>query len=368
MEQLDRLLDYCESIADPKKVAQKIENQKKCLRFENMERPCVRIDYAHPVFKRYSMEEIHEDVEKMMYNELVGALPQLETEDGGVPMLRANYGVGMLPSVFGAKCSIVNGNMPWCEHMGKEGVQELLKKGVPDYRTGFGQKAIDAYAFFAEKLKDYPNCREAIKFYHPDWQGPFDVAHLLFGSDIYMEMYDDPDFIHDFMALICETYIDGMRKLKPYLNDEDGDFVYHWQHLFPGKIVLRNDSAVNLSKDMFEEFVVPYDDKVLGAFGDGSMHFCGRADHWVFDMAKDKYIRGYNVGYMGKLEFGQAYLDFIKEAYYDNKKPVVAYTLSRGDLENFDFRKYRTGITYNLWAADKEDAAYLLDSIAKKSR
>ena len=363
MEYLKRLLNYIEEIVDVEAIERKIEKQKKCIRFDEVDTPCIRVSYSHPDFPLFSVEEIHEDISKMMYNELVGCLPQIETNDGGIPMIRANYGVGILPSVFGAKCKIINGNMPWCEHLSKEELIELISKGIPNPDNGFGKKVKDTYEFYSKVLLEYPKCKQVIKFYHPDYQGPFDIAHLLFGSNIYMEIYDDPDFIHELLDFVSKTYINCIKDIKPYLNDENEGFVYHWGHLFPGKIVLRDDSAVNLSASMYEEFVQPYNDKVLKAFECGSMHFCGRADHWVFNMAHDENIKAYNVGYMGNKEFGQAYLDFIKPEYFDKKKPVIAYVLSRIDLTNFEFDKYKTGITYNVWASNKDDANRIINGL-----
>ena len=366
MEFLIKLLEYCESKIDVEAINKKVENQKHSLKFQDVDTPCVRVDYSHPDFPRFSVEEIHQDMAKMMYNELVGCLPQIETNDGGIPMIRANYGVGILPSVFGAKCKIINGNMPWCEHLTRDELNKLLTDGIPDPNNGFGKLVKETYQFYSEMLSKYPKCKQVIKFYHPDYQGPFDVAHLLFGSDIYMEIYDDPDFIHDLLNLVTDTYINCMRDVKPYLNDENEEFVYHWHHLYPGKIVLRDDSAVNLSASMYQEFVQPYNDKILKAFGCGSMHFCGRADHWVFEMGRDENIKAYNVGHMKTLVFGQEYLDFIKPEFYDKKKPVVGYVLSRPELDTFDFNKYKTGLTYNVWASNKVDAETVIETIKKK--
>ena len=58
-------------------------------------------------------------------------------------------------------------------------------------------------------------------------------------------------------------------------------------------------------------------------------------------MARDENIKPYNVGYMGNLVFGQEYLDFIKPEFFDKKKPVVGYVLSRGDLLTFILKKIK---------------------------
>lgn len=90
------------------------------------------------------------------------------------------------------------------------------------------------------------------------------------------------------------------------------------------------------------------------------MHFCGRADQWVFKMAESENIGGYNFGYMSNLEFGQKYLDFLKPSFYDKKRAIVAYMLEKEELATFDFNKYGTGITYNVRAKNKEDAEEIL--------
>jgi hypothetical protein len=59
-----------------------------------------------------------------------------------------------------------------------------------------------------------------------------------------------------------------------------GPYTVHWSMLHRGNIMLRNDSAMNLSPDMYAEFGFPYDQALLSAFGGGAMHFCGRGDHW----------------------------------------------------------------------------------------
>ncbi|MBR2988774.1 MAG: hypothetical protein IKC64_03520 [Clostridia bacterium] len=368
MDELERLLDYCESVADENAIAEKIENQKKCLKFEEVSRPVIKIGYSSPDFKPYSMEEIHADMGKMLYNEMLGALPQLETNDGGVPRIRANYGVGILPSVFGAECRIINGNMPWCDHFDEDGIAKILKSGVPNLMNGFGQKIKDTHAFYIQTLSKYPKLSKVVKIYHPDFQGPFDVAHLLYGSEIYYQFYEEPELLHELLSLVTETYVASMKEIKSQICDTDGEFVYHWGHLFPGSVVLRDDSAVNLSADMYDEFVRPYNDKVLSAFGSGSVHFCGRADHWVFDMANDELIKGYNVGYMNTLTFGMEYLDFIKSGYYDQRKSVVGYNIPASEVEIFDFNKYKTGVTYNinLGASTKEKANEILNEIYNK--
>lgn len=356
IDELKRVLDYLEERIDPIDIKRREENHIKALSFQPLAAPVAQVGYPVRNFKRFAMEEIHSDVEKMAYNELVGVLPVVEMENGGVPMIRANYGVGILPAAFGLKCRIVAGNMPWVDAVGQEGVRAILSRGVPDFTDEMSVKVLDTYAFYNEMLKGYPKCREAIKIYQPDYQGPFDAAELIYGTDILLDLYDEPELVTELLELVTKTYEVGLRKIMPYLNDKIGDCIGQWQFVFPGNILLRDDSAVNLSPTMYEEFVRPYDDRLLEAFECGSMHFCGRADQWVFKMAESDGILGYNFGHMDKLQFGQPYLDFLKPSFFDKRKPIISYTLKPHELEGFDFTKYRTGVTYSVPTGSREEA------------
>ena len=123
---------------------------------------------------------------------------------------------------------------------------------------------------------------------------------------------------------------------------------------------MRNDSAVNLSRDMYKEFAKKYDDMIYEAFGKASMHFCGRADQWVFDMARSENILALNFGHAPNAVFGMEYLDFLKAEMLDKKKPVVSYTVWQSEMDGMDFEKYHTGVSYNLSASDKKEAEELL--------
>ena len=55
MDELKRILDYCESIIDVEKINKKIQKQKDCLQFKPLKSACVKIDYPSKKFTRYSM-------------------------------------------------------------------------------------------------------------------------------------------------------------------------------------------------------------------------------------------------------------------------------------------------------------------------
>ena len=366
MEALKKILTYIEEHADVRHVENTIVLQTRVNSFLPVDRICMCVHLPDHTFPPYAMEETHEDMAKMMYNELIACIPRVKLKDDAIPTIRANYGVGTLASLFGAKSSIVNGNMPWVTPLSKEEIKRVVDRGVPDLDSGFGARLVQTYAFYNEVLKDYPACRKILKLYHPDLQGPFDTAHLIYGSDIYPDLYDEPELIHALLSVVTETYIRLFQRMYPYLSNDQEGSCYHWDMLYPGNTVIRNDSAVNLSCAMYQEFAQQYDKKIIDALGGASMHFCGRADHWIFDMAENGNLKGLNFGYMENLIFGQEYLDFLFDKVTAAKLPIVHYILTRNEFDAMDFPRYRTGISFCCAVGSEEDAKRLLELCKEK--
>jgi hypothetical protein len=89
-----------------------------------------------------------------------------------------------------------------------------------------------------------------------------------------------PDLVKALLGLVTETYIRFMNawtEIVPF----DGEYAIHWSLMHKGNIMVRDDSAMNLSPRMFESFIKPYDGRLLREFGGGAVHFCGRGDHYI---------------------------------------------------------------------------------------
>lgn len=203
---------------------------------------------------------------------------------GGLLAVRCNYGTGIIPSLFGARPFIMDREMnvlPTNKPLagGIDAIKTLIDRGVPDLNNGLGEKTFEMACRFKEMIKDYPKMNKYVHIYHPDMQGPMDICELLWGSSLFISLVDRPALVKAFLKLITETYIRFMKeweKIVPFSNN----YNVHWSMLHKGKIMLRDDSAMNLSPEMFEEFVEPYDQKLLDEFGGGVIHFCGKGDHY----------------------------------------------------------------------------------------
>ena len=150
-----------------------------------------------------------QDWELMLDAELADVSWRLSTPSVALG-LRANYGSAIMATLFGAELFVMPREtccLPTSRSFNDtDKIRAVLQKGTPDLRGGLGG---DVFAFgerCAEIFAHYPKIRRYVEVYHPDTQGPLDIAELLWGGEMFYEMYDNGELVHDFMALITDTY------------------------------------------------------------------------------------------------------------------------------------------------------------------
>ncbi len=237
------------------------------------------------------------DYELMLDSELARVSRALQEGDGTLS-IRANYGTGIIPTLFGAKIFTMpreQNTLPTSIPFGDEDeIRRIIDGGVPSLDSGFGKKALEYGEMCHEIFKNYPNIAKYIYMYHPDTQGPMDIAELLWGAEIFYAFYDDPDMIHDLLRVVVDTYKGYLDKWFRLYPNRDGLNV-HWDFFTKGNICIRNDSSMNLSPDIYREFVFPYDNELLNYFDGGIVHFCGRGDHYIDIVTEADKLYGINL-------------------------------------------------------------------------
>lgn len=247
--------------------------------------------------KSININDALHDKELMLDRELADLSAKLARPVSALGV-RANYGTGIMTSLFGAQIfemPYANNTLPTTRPLeDSDKLRALVEAGVPDLCGGFGQKVFDFGEYCAEIFKSYPKIQKYVRVYHPDTQGPLDIADLLWGTEIFYEMYDDPDLVHAVLRLVTDTYKAFLGKwFNMYPNDSE--LSLHWGILHKGNILVRLDSAMNISEDFYNEFSKKYDKEIFDHFGGGCMHFCGRGDHFISSMCEIDGMYGFNM-------------------------------------------------------------------------
>lgn len=242
------------------------------------------------------------DYEQMALQQLGACSQALAEGTGAVLAVRCNYGTGILPTIFGADLFVMDletDTLPTAIPLGglettnldaslvnvdhskaAAAVRALLDCGVPDVNNALGSKVFEMAAFYQELFTPYPKISRYVHLYHPDLQGPMDVCELLWGSSLFMALIEAPELVTQLLELVTTTYEAFMNAWAP-LVPFNGDYAVHWAMVHRGQIMLRDDSAMNLSPQMFDRFIKPYDERLLRTLGGGGLHFCGRGDHYI---------------------------------------------------------------------------------------
>lgn len=366
MTELDRLLgtiaerndlDHCKAVD---------ERYEKSLYWREVDRPPLVVqagfggvlDLPEPwnAFRRYTYRETFDNPEAMMQNQLLErVVPGLLLRDDSPLSIRNNHGTIQIASVLGGDWKLHENNYPWVESFhSMEKIEEVANSTGPVADdAGILKKSLNTLAFYREKLAQHPPLDRAIQISLPDLQGPIDTAEQLWGSEIYYGIVDRPELFEKLLSRIVDVQLDVASRFREFATDRLDPVAttqHGWQ--IPGRILIRNDSSIMLSPDMYEEHVRPHDARLLREIGKGSIHFCGNGQHLIRPMLEIPDMLG--------LDFGEIHLmdaQWIYNAVREHSVSVVPYKPSRDYLiSGKAARDYPTGVVFTYPAESWEDA------------
>ena len=152
-----------------------------------------------------------ENEESMLLSQLSFLNEQLRTANGLPLHIRANYGVGNLPSMFGAERFLMppeTNTLPNVRPLpgGLAAIEKLVEAPLPAPTAGNGRAIAAIGQKFMALRAQYPKFARYVIIDHPDLQGPMDVCELLVGSGLFYALYDEPALIHALLAKITAQY------------------------------------------------------------------------------------------------------------------------------------------------------------------
>jgi len=264
------------------------------------------------------------DFDRMAIQQFGGCGSLLARGSGHPLAVRANYGVCISSAWFGCELRMMDpelNTLPTSISLDdRSAIRDLVDAGIPEITTGYGARVFAMGRIFAKLMRDYPRIARYVHVYHPDFQSPIDTCELVWGSDVLLAFHDEPDLVHAFLNLLTETYIGAVHNwsaIHPFASDLNA----HWHVMHKGNIMLRTDSGMNLSPDMYDAFIRPYEQRCLDACGGGAIHFCGRGDHFIASMTSQRGLTGIN----------------LSQPHLNNMEIIYSHTVDRGiPLLGFD--------------------------------
>ncbi len=219
-------------------------------------------------------------------------------DDDFQPYLTPYLGTGVLASGFGCRMHFAPGRDPSVAGPCLQSVADAARLRLPDpQRDGLMPRVLELAAWMRAKGR-YPVTLT-------DMQSPLDELILMCGHErLYTWMYDEPQLVHELFAQVSEAFIVWVKAQKQ-VTGEPLDVCHGEQGVWvpPGcGVWLADDEAVNLSPDLYAEFVSPSYPRIFREFGGGILHFCGSGKHLAPILKNLEGLRAINTGPMGQPE------------------------------------------------------------------
>lgn len=298
---LDRWLEKLNSIVDEEHCAESERLQRRAWNYEPVPRiPTLINSFDDMTKERFPFTDFpvvpyssaFRDPEQMLLYELAPIYEGALLRDDKVYTVRANYGVGIIPSLFGCRIHQQADEYPWVEPLPEEKISTLMEKGVPSLDSPLYRRVVETEEFFSEKLAEYPTLSRTIHISVCDVQGPFNLLASVVGTELFLLLYDSPEMVLELLGLMTETYIAVLRAEKSRLGEEDrGGHLL--QYSLIGGTRITEDSALMLSVEHYRRFVKPFNERILREFG-GLILLCDRPFHLLDEILSTEGLTALN--------------------------------------------------------------------------
>jgi len=307
-------LDYIEARIGLDRCAEVEDRYRKSLLYDQIDRPPLVISCnENPLgLAPFSYAEAFYDPAKMMFNQLLDRVVLgLELGDDSPLAIRNDHGIIQVGSLLGGKWKLTEDNYPWMEHIeSREELERIVEssENLELQTSGMVQTSIQTLQFYTETLAEYPVCKKAIQISMPDLQGPMDTAHLLWGNDVFLAFREDSEFLSALLSRVVDAMLALVSKYRPYTVDHL-DPIANCQHTYmiPGRLLIRDDTSIMVSPEMYTETIRPHDARLLRKIGKGSIHFCGNGEHLIEPMLEIPDLIGLDLSQPELMNFENIY-------------------------------------------------------------
>lgn len=172
---------------------------------------------------------------------------------------------------------------------------------------------------------------------HMNLMGVQNIAIDLRGQDIFTDYYDEDSPAQHLLEVACETMLEAGRRLYAYAPHLSAGVTNILKHVAPENYCTSNCTVEMVSQNVYEEFLLPFDNRLADEFTHFGIHHCGRTmEHVVNGYAKVHNLKFVEVGAFSDLKAVADALpqDMLINARYSPVRLAnVSYEELRAELE-----------------------------------
>lgn len=271
---------------------------------------------------------------KIMKAELVRAFPGVPywnlSYEEDLATLSGCYGAYVIPLVFGLPLLYAVDRWPVVDPEKKLSVQEIEKFDVEKLLEGpFVEELFHQMDIIESewgKIHGYLN-----------WQGILNNAFHIRGQEIFLDMYERPEFAREFFSVICEIMI-RLSKMVQERQRKSGYYINQFS--------VSNCVVNMISPEMYWEFVFPHDERIAFSFERFGVHTCNWNITPYIDILKDLPNLGYlDMGMMSDMVK-------VKKIFPDTRRAVMYSPITFQDASLEAFRQDMEKIYHELAPCD----------------
>lgn len=238
----------------------------------------------------------------------------------GTDLLAAGY---LLSELMGCGIRYQADNSPQveCMDLDEDSIDQIQ---VPDLDTSEvwqrTQKQIDYLLEKYGHVETYVNL-----------QGIQNIAMDIMGQELMVSYYTAPEEINGLLEKITKMSIEVGKRFKALSNDVSGGVTAIVRQTVPECYLTSNCSVEMISNDLYEEFLLKYDQELADAFGNFGIHHCGKSmEHVVEGYSKVKGLTFAEVGAFSDIKTVRSHLPgiFLNARY----SPVRLMNASKEDI------------------------------------
>ena len=253
--------------------------------------------HTNPEYRMQSLLKMRDEIDNRFPVNQIGK-NDVETSD----LLTGLYGACSIAAIFGVPIRYDKDQWPVSEHVHISD-EQMNSIEPPD---------LGANSFFQSILEqvDWIARNEGKVYGFMNWQGVLNNAQRIRGQELFMDFYINPDGVKNLLESVCITMIDAAKILQQKQRESGVDFSF---------FTVSNCLVNMLSPELYNEFILPFDQRIAAAFETIGIHNCA----WNANPYLDDYAKVPKVGY---IDMGMD-SDLLKaKSLFSNTRRAIMYT------------------------------------------
>ncbi|MDP3002939.1 MAG: uroporphyrinogen decarboxylase family protein [Bacteroidales bacterium] len=208
--------------------------------------------HTDPNYRRQTRIEMYIELNKRFSETPIGYVGE-----NTIDLLTGTYGASAIAAIYGIPIRYNEEQWPTSEHqyLSKDELENLTPPDLD--QNAFFLSFMEQVAWIGEhegKIAGYMN-----------WQGVLNNAQRLRGQDIFMDMYMVPERTKHLLDCVCTTMIEAAERLQQEQKRYDDTLSF---------FTVSNCLVNMVNPGLYEEFLLPFDQKIAAAFEVIGIHNC----------------------------------------------------------------------------------------------